>query len=207
MNIKDLFAGVPNTNELPPGDLKARGEAVGNMLTIIVHYLRTLGPTEKVRLMANHAWNLIGSKTVSLVLYDEIPTPHVFGLDSDNEESCAIFMPPNWLEQLHSDPVMAVGSIIFVGSQAVDFYNGKLKNRENLEEVPEKALARAWSLEADYLLALEASPEADKQGWKPNQYQRKVLSRFPLGTQTPGTEELFYPYRVTPLPGGESADA
>jgi hypothetical protein len=90
-----------------------------------------------------------------------------------------IALPENWGERFHEDPIRETGALVFVGSQAVDLYNGKLDA---------SVAFRGHAFEADYLLTVkEIAPL-----YELNDYQKKVLAQFPQGVKSPAALGLLY---------------
>lgn len=89
-----------------------------------------------------------------------------------------ILFPPTWVSQFTKDPVMGLGSVVFAGSQAVDFYN----DRVAIDTSP-GVEARARAYEAEFL---KTRPKSGL-----NAYQLEVLSEFPNGLEA----EHLYEYR------------
>lgn len=79
-----------------------------------------------------------------------------------------IFAPPEWPEMSRKNPTYQRGAVVFCGSQAVDYYNGRYA-----VDPSSLILKRAHSYEAEYLRALK--PEAGTL----NEHQRWLLKTFP----------------------------
>ena len=98
-------------------------------------------------------------------------------------EQAVIRLPLNWLDLFQEDPIFQLGSVLYTGSQAVDFYNGRLSQ----DAVRSCNLAQAHEAELLKFVAREM-PEYGLDA-----YQLRVLEKYPQGLDTPGAKELLYP--------------
>ena len=74
---------------------------------------------------------------------------------------------------------MAVGALVFNGSQAIDYYNGRIgKDRDPMTLITKRCL----NYEAEFLRTVPAALL--------NKYQREVLEMFPVFD-----EQYLYEYR------------
>ena len=78
-----------------------------------------------------------------------------------------IVAPANWLDKLVTDSFYQIGGIIFISSQIVDTYNGKLSDP--------KIVKRAMSFEAEYIKAYKTDSDTL------NTYQQDLVLKFPNG--------------------------
>jgi len=94
-----------------------------------------------------------------------------------------IRVPVNWLELFQDDPIYQLGGALYTGSQAVDFYNGRLTTD------PNNSCALAQAHEAELLrLATREFPS-----YQLDSYQMQLLEKFPQGLNSPRAKELLYP--------------
>jgi hypothetical protein len=80
------------------------------------------------------------------------------------------------------NPVLQMGAVVFVGSQAVDYYNGKLTY-----EAHKNVLSRAYAYEAEYLLTILTMGCQTM-----TEYQKGVLKRFGEGLRSKEVRPLLY---------------
>lgn len=133
-------------------------------------------------------WDLFGKNIVPVAVYDGIPSLSfvIVGVKNKATRRGIVLVPTNWVEITHEDPIGQAGALVFVGSQARDYYNGKLYGSEDSKETKDRALA----YEAEYLLtALKESKFELKQ------YQKDILKQFPQGVNTPEAQRLLYTSR------------
>lgn len=98
-------------------------------------------------------------------------------------EQAVIRVPVDWLEMFLEDPIYELGGALYTGSQAVDFYNGRL----TVDPITSTSLAQAH--EAEMLrLATKEFP-----AYQLDAYQRQLLEKFPEGLNSPRAKELLYP--------------
>jgi hypothetical protein len=98
-------------------------------------------------------------------------------------EQAVIRVPVDWLDMFLEDPIYELGGVLYTGSQAVDFYNGRL----TLDPNTSAALAQAH--EAEMLrLAIQEFP-----AYHLDEYQKQLLEKFPEGLNSPRAKELLYP--------------
>lgn len=179
-----MFAEAQHVEELAPDDaFRRQGEIIGQCVTSIVGYLSNYYPNPRVRRLMGWVWNLIGSRTTPTAMSGVVNTPTVIviGGMSVDEQRAAILLPPGWPARIIEDPVMAMGAMVFCGSQVVDFYNDKAA--EGSEQMHERA--RAY--EAEFLRSYTKIDPS----WQPNAYQQRVLA-------LPDDPSMFYESREVP---------
>ena len=98
-----------------------------------------------------------------------------------------IIPPLNWAKMMGQDPIMQLGALVFVGSQAIDYANDHYIN--DISNVRPRAVA----YEAEYLNTVRSLSSS----WEPCGYQSKVLQEFPEGVASPKAQKITYP--VQPL--------
>ena len=159
-----------------------RAKKAESLFTWGVGYLKSeVFPSLHIQRLMSFTWDVIGNKHVNLGVGPRVPTLSVAILVN---RQTAVFVPHNWIEMVNEDPIMQLGAIVFVGSQAVDAYNG----RALID--PDKIMPRARAYESEFLLYL--------RNFKPNEYQRGVLGDFPNGLNSLDSGVL-YPYKEVAL--------
>lgn len=155
---------------------------MGHRFTAAVDFLRSKFPNESIRRLMATVWDLVGHRIVPL---SHGPTHGVWSLSfcayvRGGRHHAVLLVPDNWLEQMKKELVYETGAIVFVGSQAVDFYNGRLSDGHVNE--------RSRGFEAEYLLTVKKlSPS-----YKLNDYQTCVLKECPEGLATPSVAAVLY---------------
>jgi hypothetical protein len=182
----DLPPWAVHVNDLPTDNPeRLLGENLGNTITTFVGHLAREFPNPHVNTLMVHVWNLFGSRTVPVAMY-EVPTMSFVVVGSMEDPQPILLVPQSWLLRGVLEPTMAVAALVFCGSQAVDFYNGLLLTDR------ETCMSRAAAYEAEFLLTTQKNwPET-----KFNGYQRSVLEKFPTGLP----DHLRYEMKPTPTP-------
>ena len=91
-----------------------------------------------------------------------------------------VMCPENWYEQLRADPHMQMGALAYVASQAKDYWNHKFITLpgEDAQKKKKEVHDRAWSNEAELLHYFQRTAP----NFNPNDYQKHVMGKYPLGT-------------------------
>lgn len=84
-----------------------------------------------------------------------------------------VMVPWNWYKMFLEDPIMQGGALVFVASQARDYFTERIFDPPIDGKNPTKM--RALAAESQYLHHIPSS------NWKPNEYQQEVMNEFPKG--------------------------
>lgn len=164
--------------DLPDGDpMAALGRRCEELFTGGVDVLRSLIPSVRVRALASIVWDLVGHKRVLVVLGADVPSLSFTVMRQLSVDQGLVLIPGGWPEMVEADPFMQLGAILFVGVQIVDFYNDMLINAP-------AARTRWEAYEAELLHTLKGWLPR----WNPNDYQRKIMAKYPHGLDTAGVE-------------------
>jgi len=98
-------------------------------------------------------------------------------------QQAVLWLPLHWLEIFQEDPVYQLGAVLYTGSQAVDFYNGRL-TQDLSDSGP---LAQAHEAELLWLISREFP------GYQFDLYQSYLRHKFPQGLNSPKAKGLLYP--------------
>lgn len=169
--VEDLDADDP---------IRVQGQAIGDLFTFTVDYLRSLFPNEHVRDLMKLVWDIVGSRTVPVASGPPVPTVTFTAWVQDGKTQGVILLPTNWDALYRQDPLFHTGGVVFAGSQARDFYHGRI-----IRDGGEVLTARARAYEAEYLKTLP-----NRASFNP--YQKEVLAQFPQGFETPTAANLLY---------------
>ncbi len=172
---------------LPKDDpVRVKGERAAAYFTDGVGMLKTIFPNPAIRDLMAMVWNVVGHRIVPTAMGPEVPTLTLAAVGSRLTPQAMIFIPHRWVEMVHENPVYQLGALVFVGSQAVDFYNGRIVSES------EAAKKRARANEAEYIITLrEAVPDL-----KLNEWQEGELAEFPEGRRTETVKPLLYTYKA-----------
>ncbi len=117
-----------------------------------------------VRKLAENIWNVIGKKHVQTALGPKVPSLYFAKIGRQS----TILFPHDWPEKTEEDPFFQLCAILFVGSQAVDDYNGRFYC-----ESADLIMRRARCYEAELIHSVGHKPK--------NDYHRGVVKDFPGG--------------------------
>ena len=167
--LESLSGKLPTVQDKDlEGPAKAHAKSIADSFTSGVDFLRSSFPNESIRSLMALVWDLCGSRIVPLAMGPQVPGLS-FGKMGVNG---VIFAPDNWVSQIQADALYQMGAIVFVGSQAVDFYNGLMSTKEEARKV----LFRARLYESEYLRTLQGI-----EGHSFNPYQQAILHEYPEG--------------------------
>jgi hypothetical protein len=177
--MASMLAPKTFAEELPDTDpMKVMGTRIAGHFTGCVEFLRSSFPNENVRKLATLLWDVCGSRSVPLAVGPKVPSLH-FGLMGG---SAVIFAPDNWSDLIKENPILQMGGVVCIGTQAVDWWAGKITTQEEAQTTGR----RAQVYEAEYLLAIKKQAP----GHKFNDYQKRLLAEYPKGFA--GVPDLFY---------------
>lgn len=139
-------------------------------------------PHPDTQTMADALWEIVYHNLVFVSLAEPHQPLRVHvSVIEDVFQQAVIQVPEDWLLMFQDDPIYQLGGVLYTGSQAVDFYNGRLDLHTSA------ALAQAH--EAELLrLTTRAFP-----AYELDQYQRQLMERFPKGLNSPRAKKLLYP--------------
>jgi hypothetical protein len=180
---------VARDKDLPDTDpRKAKFAQIGEAFTSAVAFLRSPEfPSPAMNALMTLVWDIVGHKVVPVGVGPNVQTLSFAMAERVHIPSAMILVPHEWLDQIKADPVLQMGAVAFVGSQTVDFYNGKTTHADFGDMVK-----RARAYEAEYLSTIKSA--APDQRF--NDYQEAVLNEFPQGLSSFGIRSLLY----TPRP-------
>ena len=176
--VSAFTADQVNIDDLPDSDpVAVLGQKCSTLFTNGVATLGAVVPNERIQTLARVIWDLVGNKRVLIALGPKVPTLAFTAMQDRGVLQGIVFIPQAWPEMAQKDAFMQLGAILFVGAQAVDFYNDRLMNDPTAE-------GRWHAYEAELLHTLrKLMPD-----WKPNVYQTKVMAQYPDGLDTAGVE-------------------
>jgi hypothetical protein len=175
--------------EATAADLQ-KGKMIGDSITDIVGTLRAnhLFPNKSINELMILVWDLFGKRVVPMVAHGSVSTIS-FALVGNHQKRIGMVMVPfTWMDQLMADPLGCGGGVVFVGSQARDYYNMRLYEQEHSKEVQDRAKA----YEAEYLLAILEMRKNQGLEYKLNNYQKSILDQFPKGIESENAKPLIY---------------
>ena len=140
-------------------------------------------PHHEVNKLMTLFWRLVGNRITPVALTESVPTigffceihkrhfvPRSVGL---------VFVPSNWHQLLMANPLKQMGAMVFVASQAKDYWNHRFLPPNDREEVT----SRAHSNEAELLHYFSRTvPD-----FKPDAYQKHVMEKYSFGTKSLAT--------------------
>jgi len=144
--------------------LKALADCITKSFDTLVDFHRTIFPNKRINALMTLFWRLVGNKVTPVALSDA----HLFGLHfycevHGDTRAAAVIVPYQWIELIKKNPILQCGGLVFIASQAQDYYNDKF-GKNDMQR-------RAMGNEAEFLkTALQIEPS-----YKLNDYQRQVL--------------------------------
>lgn len=117
-------------------------------------------------------WRLVGNKIVPSAM-GQVPTVSFLAEIRQYKSVGMVICPEDWLDKVQQDPYYQMGALVYVASQAKDYWNHKFVPNSKKE-----IFARAYSYEAEWLHFLAAT---DPAGFQPNAYQQKLMAEYPQG--------------------------
>ena len=173
--------------KLPTDDpVRVKGERGAAYFTEGVALLKTDYPNPAIRELMTMVWSIVGHRIVPVALGPEVPSLTLAAAGNRLTPQAIIFMPHHWVDMIHENPLYQLGALVFVGSQAVDYYNRRFMNE------PEAVEARAKAYEAELLVTLQKAG-ADL---KLNEWQQRELRNYPDGIRSESIKPLLYKHRA-----------
>jgi hypothetical protein len=155
--------------------IKIKGQEIANKFSEMVDKLRS-SSNPRLAALGKLTWRLVGNRVVPFAVSEDVKVIGLGIIVRGDIKLGVIMAPMDWLEQIESNPVNAMGGVVFVSSKARDYWNGKIVVPSEEDE------CRAIAYEAEYLLT--------NPNLVPNDYQQKVLDKFPNGLAS--APELVY---------------
>ncbi len=148
-----------------------------------VAFLRSEFPNPVINRLASVIYETVGQK-ITPVAWGPAVKSLTFVMVGPRSAPQGLIIPPlNWVEMVGQDPIMQMGALVFVGSQAIDYANDRFSNDQK------NVLPRASAYEAEYLNTVRSLSSS----WEPCAYQTAVLQEFPEGLATPKAQKISYP--------------
>lgn len=155
---------------------KLEGLGLAGSVSLVIDFLRRKFPDLLINGLMSDLWDLFSEKHILAIENENVPSMSAtVVMHRSGKLSFPIWVPSRWAVDAMVDPVMACGSLIFCGSQAVDFFNGKLIDQD--KRLFPDAVPRSIAFESTFLLHFSRQPH----GWEPNRYQKGVIEKFPDG--------------------------
>ena len=121
----------------------------------------------------NLFYQLVGSKVTPVAMTDGVSTLGFYCEKRNGNSLGVVFMPTLWSDMLRETPFVQMGAMVFVASQAKDYWNNKFGVDDK-----QIILDRACAFEAEFLHYLLC--QTDRK-FEPTDYQKQILSKFPDG--------------------------
>jgi hypothetical protein len=150
-----------------------------------VDFLRSQFPNPVIRRLASVLWETVGQKVTPVAWGIDVKSLSFVLMGPKSAPQGLIIPPPNWASMLVRDPIMQLGALVFVGSQAIDYANDRYMN--DVKNVR----PRASAYEAEFLNTIRSLSAS----WTPCDYQSSVLQEFPEGLATPKAQKITYPVK------------
>lgn len=170
--IKQVIAAFNPDNgvrveKLDPNDKEAQAaRVIEGIFTGGVGFLCNF-PRPTIQSLGKAIWDIFHHRRVSVAVGPAVPALSLAAYGNKANLQALVLAPRNWVEMVMDDPIMQLGGIVFVGSQAVDFYNGRILTEHNV------VLERARSYESEFILGMELK--------ELNSWQRDTVELYPNG--------------------------
>lgn len=180
--FRKLFnAEVQHIEDVPKTDLTPKGAAelknaqeISLAFTKFVESLRSdPGFSPRIHDLGKLFYDLVGFRVTPVWLGPEVQAVNFWAeVPRNGKPFACVLCPHNWLSMIQSSPIMQLGAVTFAASQARDFYNEKLEDKEGVR-------SRSRAFESELLRCFcrhkVITPEML------NSHQRKLLEEFPNG--------------------------
>ena len=130
-------------------------------------------------------WRLVGNMICPVAIADSVASLSFYCEIKADKRMAVIILPEKWHDILIADTHYQMGAMVFAASQAKDYWNDKF-----IEGKKEEVLERAYSSEAE-LLHYFANTVL---GFKPNDYQKYVMKKYPEGMKSSNLHYLGRAY-------------
>lgn len=187
--VAECFKAIENPEVTQPAcpESMRRAMALEMSFTSGVLLMRAF-PVEQIRTLANNVWDVVHHKHVLTAVGPDVPTLTFIAMRGTGVHSAAFVLPHRWCEMIQEDEVMQAGALICNGSKAVDYYNGRMEDREVND--------RAFLYESAFLHNIRGTRPMHEF----NDYQKHVMKEFPKGLSDPRASSILYAYRpVQPM--------
>lgn len=183
--ILDFLQSLRNAKELSKDDPNYNGgREVEALFTGGVDFLRSIFPNPVIRRLASVLWETVGQKITPVAWGPPVRSLSFMVTGPKSAPQAMIIAPQTWADMVSQDPIMQLGALVFVGSQAVDYAHEHFLADANVK-------SRAIAYEAEFLNTVRSLTPA----WEPCDYQSSVLQEFPDGLATPKAQKITYPIR------------
>lgn len=158
------------------------------MFTNMVDALRNpvLMPVESISNLMKLFWHLVGQKITPAAQVEGIPSLSFFVEIENGKHVAMVMLPPHWLEHVAKNVHEQMGAIVYCASQAKDYYNAKIFDKEAV-------LTRAACYEAELMNYFKTHAK----DWHKTPYQEDLMKRFPNGLADLKEEYRYEDNRAT----------
>lgn len=166
-------------DEIPEEDpARIAAEQLSDAFTQGVAYL-TISHNQNIRELSTLLWDLVGSYIVPVGIGPDVDSLTLAVVNANGASQATIFTPYHWLDMIADDGICQLGALVFIGSQARDFYNKRLDKN---------TLQRSHAYEAEFLLSIK---EINARHLF-NEGQIEVMSSYPQGIRSEKARGLMY---------------
>lgn len=178
--ILDTFAREgTRVDQLAEGDpLREKSWALQEAFTQGVALLKVF-PNSNIKELGTLVWDLVGSHIVPVALGPDVQSLTFSVVAKDEVQEALIFVPHNWMAVIEEDLVCQIGALVYIGSQARDYYN---------KRIDKDTMPRARAFEAEFLLAFKKLLPT----YTFNEWQLKSVKDYPQGLQSESIRHALY---------------
>lgn len=167
---------IPRIEDFSPQDrIRILGELTTRVFDTGVDFLRQerTFPNQEINKLMALFWNLVENKITPAALAPAVPSLSFWCEKRGIEETAFVLVPADFAKLCKRNPTMQLGALVFVASQARDYYSNRFYKSKEMEQ-------RALVYEAEFLL----TTQKNLPGFIPNEYQRNVLNFYPHGLES-----------------------
>jgi hypothetical protein len=188
--LGDIIGAFNHIDEIGDSQWEDRCRKCEQLFTSGVATLRMMKILPVISDLMANVWDIYHYRHVVLGMGPNVPTLCFAIVEKNKMLQALTFAPYVWPEMIEADSSHELGSIITVGSQAVDFYNNKILSFDDSKVSKERSL----SYEAEFIHMLA------RNGHTLNEYQKGVLSKYPNGFDS----SFAYPKKAVAVPSNAS---
>jgi hypothetical protein len=166
-------------DQLPEGDpARSVAERLSDAFTEGTIFLK-LSVNHNIHELGALLWDLVGSLTVPVGIGPDVNSLTLAVVSAHGIPQATIFVPYHWQEMIDADWVCQLGAMVYIGSQARDFYNDRLDK---------DVLPRAQAYEAEFLLTVKEKVPSHPF----NEWQLEAMKTYPQGLQSENIRAALY---------------
>jgi len=179
------YLNARQLEEVPEDDQVRKAKSIERVFTLGVDFLRSEFPNPAINRLMGIVSDVVQQRVAPVCSGLKVPTLSFIIAGVKTAPQAMIATPADWVEMVRQDPLTQLGSLVSVGSQAVDYANDRFLGERS------SVLPRARAYEAEYLNTVRGLTPA----WEPIIGQANTLTEFPDGILSPKAHKVLYSLR------------